>query len=151
MNLDTLAVALVSQLLHHVARKGRSVHDVIGRVLCFKHREALVVTGCKADVPCARSLDGADPLSRIKLSRIETASQFFILIVSQVTVSHCPLARSEHSVKSPMEEDAEFVITEFSTRLQVLLRRRITTLSPQSRPNQHRCKQRKKNGSLHKI
>ena len=117
---DALAVALVRQLLHHVAGEGGRLDDVVGRLRRAEHREALVVARGEADVAGARLAEGRDPLARVEACGIEARGELLVLAVVEVGVGHVPLALPEHGVEPPMEEDAEAAVGELLPRGEVL-------------------------------
>ena len=53
----------------------------------------------------------------VEVGRIETGSQFGILVFRQSQIVHDPFALPHHAVNAPVDKDAELVILEILTRL----------------------------------
>ena len=119
MQAQSLAVALVGQLLENVAAVGR-VHDVVVALLRVPHGEAVVVTCGEADVARSGSLEGAHPRFGIEAVGIEGVGGLGILRAVQVLVRQIPLALGKQAVDAPMQEDAEFAVGKRLPCLQVL-------------------------------
>ena len=128
MDADALTVALVAELLQHVAGKGRRVDDVVGRLRGVEHRESVVVARREADVARPAFADGRHPGLGVESGRIEASGELFVFAVVQVEVGHRPLALRQHGVEPPVEEDAETGVGELLPRGKVFRSRTVAGL-----------------------
>ena len=71
----------------------------------------------KADILCARILERLNPSLCVEAVRVERVSSLLVLLVREFTFTEIPLALSEHTVQSPMEENYEFAICKLMSRL----------------------------------
>ena len=129
VDVDPLLVALIHQFLHDVALERGRLNDVEVRVAAIEHREAVMMTGREADVFGSRRLECRYPLGGVEVGRIEASGQFGILLVIEVTVVHHSFAIGHHAIDAIVEEDAEFIVLELLSSLQVLGCRLIALLS----------------------
>ena len=76
---------------------------------------------CEADILGSRCLDGSHPVVGIELRWVEASGKFLVLFVVEILVGHCPFARREHAVQSPVQEYSELGILKFLACFKVLL------------------------------
>ena len=119
MKFDTLLLTFLCQFFEYIPLERSRIYDIVVRFFRIKHREAVVVTARDGDVLGTRRLDLRHPFCRIELGRIESRSQFGILVAMDVAVIHVPLAPSRHAVDAPMKKDTELVVLKFLASLQV--------------------------------
>ena len=126
MQSDALLVTFVCQLLQDVALERCCIHDIIVRISSLEHRESLMMTGSKANILRSRRLDSRYPSSCIEPRRIKASCQFSILVVVQILVGHGPLARCQHAIQTPVQENTKLSILKRLARSHVLCRWLIT-------------------------
>ena len=80
------------------------------------------MSGGEADILCPRRFDGRHPLARIEARGLKASSQLGILFIIEVFIGHCPLARSQHRVEPPVQEDAKLSVLKVAARLKIFFR-----------------------------
>ena len=107
-----LLPTLSGQLLKHVTLKWRSIDDIILRLGCIPHREAIVVACGKAYILSTRSLHCRHPLLSIEAVWIEGIGSLSILIAVKTSILQVPLALGKHTVYAPVNEDTKAILGE---------------------------------------
>ena len=141
MKLYALLVALVCQLLYHVASEGRGVNNVIVGIFCVEHREAVVVACGDAYIPRSCLLDGLNPFARVEARGVESRCGLGILVAVEPAAVEIPLALSEKAVDAPVEEYSELVVAKLFARLQVFGRRHVACLLRMRHARHEQCGQ----------
>ena len=117
---DTLFLALIRQLLQDITSERRCVYNIVIRILRMEHRETVMMARGQTNILGAGGLDGRHPFAGIKPGRIKARREFGVLLPVDVGIVHIPFALRRHTVNTPMEENAEFVILKSLTGLLVL-------------------------------
>ena len=91
-------MTFICQFFHDIPFERSGIHNIIIRIFSMKHRKALMMTTCKADILGSGYLNSTYPFSRTKLGGIETSGKFGIFFIVQIFIGHRPLTGSQHTV-----------------------------------------------------
>src|SRR2546421_12769566 len=125
---DALPVALIGELLEHVAMVRRAIYDVPIGAARVEHGEAVVMLTRDGDVAHPGRFRERDPLGGVELRRVEARSQRLVIGDRYLPYIHHPLAVTQHAIDAPVNEQPELRALKPTPRGQVCGRWFITIL-----------------------
>ena len=138
MNANLLPMTFVGELFDNIFAI-RRVHDVIVALFRIPHRKAFMVSCRKRDVTCAAFLNSCNPLVCIKIVRIKGLSHFSIFVTVDVLICHIPFPLSEHTIKSPVEKNAEFSVSKILSGFHIFRGRNIRLRKSEATTKPNKC------------
>ena len=112
----------------YVTSERSGIHHIVGTRFGPEHRESVMMPCGDGEVLGSGGLEGADPLPRIELGRVEAIGKMGVFEVVEVAYLHYPFPLSEHGIYAPVNEDTETVGFEFFPCLEILLGRLVARL-----------------------
>ena len=80
----------------YVTSERSGIHHIVGTRFGPEHRESVMMPCGYGEVPGARGLEGAYPLLRVELGRVEAIGKMGVFEVVEVAYLHHPFALTEH-------------------------------------------------------
>ena len=116
----SLLVAFIGKFLYHVTPERSGIDNIVVALFGVPHGKTVVVTAGEAYILRSGILYGCNPCLGIETVRVESVGCLGVFSLVYRKVLQIPFALREHAVYAPVDENSEFAVGEFLSRLQVL-------------------------------